>query len=152
MTDATASSMDALAIDAFLEAQQVGVLALADDGNPYAIPMSFAYGPEDRSIYLRLGYAPGSQKRRYVAATDGVRFVVYDDTAEGWKSVVVEGHLEEVTADSLSSSIREAVEDLEIPVFAVFDRPTEEVEFHVGRIEVSGMTGIEAGSRLGGGA
>jgi len=142
MSDATATRMDAIEIADFLATQHTGVLSLASDDDAYAVPVSFAYDDADSALYLRLGYAPGSQKRTFVDAVDRASFVVYDDTPDGWRSVVARGRLEELSESSLDSSIVESVRGLDIPYFQVHDRPATDLEFHVVRLDVTELTGV----------
>lgn len=142
MPATTASRMDALEIAAFLETQGTGVLAMADGGDGYAVPVSFAYDDADSSVYFRLGYAPGSEKRAYVEAVESASFVVYDDTEEGWKSVVVRGPIELLSETSLDSAVVQSVRELDIPYFHVHDRPADEMEFNVVRLEATELTGV----------
>ena len=142
MGEQTARAMDGLEIAEFLSGHRTGLLALAKGDVGYAIPVSFAFDPDESFVYLRLGFAPGSQKRAFVDATDRASFVVYDETDEGWKSVVAEGRLEERSKTSLDSSIVEAVEGLRIPFFSVHRRPARDLEFGVHRVAVSTLNGI----------
>lgn len=145
MADETATEMDALAIDSFLESQHTGVLTMAKADDAYGVPLSFTYDDEDRAIYLRLGFAPGSQKRQYLDATDHVTFVVYEDTEAGWKSVVFEGKLEYVTDEDVDATVVEAMKGLDIPYFKVHERPATDVQFDVARIQPTKVSGIVAG-------
>jgi len=148
----TATHMDAEGIAAFLDTQETGVLSLANDDDSYAIPVSFASDVDDEGgeggegggveIYFRFGFAPGSEKRAYVDASDRVSFVVYDDTAAGWKSVVARGRLEAVSARSLDAIVAEAVRGLDIPYFAVHDSPVAELHFTLVRLDATELTGI----------
>lgn len=134
--------MDGIEIAEFLASQDTGVLSLAKENRGYAIPVSFAYVDEGPSVYLRLGYAPDSQKRAFLESTESASFVVYDETESGWKSVVVEGTLEERTKSALDGSIAEAVERLDIPFLSVHDRPKRELAFSLVRIKPSKLTGV----------
>jgi len=145
MGETTRGTMDALDIASFLETQDTGVLSLANDDDAYAIPVSYAYDDDEDVIYLRLGFAPGSQKRRFLDATNHVAFVVYADTDDGWKSVVVEGNVDQLTHDSLDAAIVEVIEGLEIPYFQVHDRPATDIRFVIAKIEPTSMTGIVEG-------
>lgn len=136
--------MDGLEIAEFLHGQSTGVLSMARGDAGYAIPVSFVYDDAGPYVYLRLGYAPGSQKRAFVDATARATFVVYDDTDEGWRSVVAEGRLEELSKTTLDSTIVEAVEGLHIPFFSVHRRPASDLEFGVLRIAISTLNGIAA--------
>jgi hypothetical protein len=141
--------MDAEGIAAFLDTQETGVLSLANDGDGYAIPVSFASDVDDEGgegeFYFRFGFAPGSEKRTYVDASDRVSFVVYDDTAAGWKSVVARGRLEAVSARSLDAIVAEAVRGLDIPYFAVHDSPIADLHFTLVRLDATELTGIVEG-------
>lgn len=141
----TATEMDAIEMGEFLDTQQTGVLSLAKDGDGYAIPVSFVYDDGHQDVYLRLGFAPASQKRKYLDATEHVSFVVYDETDEGWKSVVIQGTTEELSSSTLDSSIHEAVNDIEIPFMSVHQRPVTETEFRIVRISVTTINGLVEG-------
>jgi nitroimidazol reductase NimA-like FMN-containing flavoprotein (pyridoxamine 5'-phosphate oxidase superfamily) len=147
--------MDAEEIAAFLDTQETGVISFANDDDSYAIPVSFASDVNDgddvddageeagaAELYFRFGFAPGSEKRTYVDASDRVSFVVYDDTAAGWKSVVARGRLEAVSARSLDAIVAEAVRGLDIPYFAVHDSPIGELHFTLVRLDATELTGV----------
>lgn len=147
MSDPPRREMDAIEIAEFLDGQRTGTLALADADDAYAVPVSFDFDAETQHVYMRLGYGPESRKRAFIDAADLVSFVVYDDTAEGWKSVVVQGALETLSETSLDSSIREAVANLDIPYFQIHDRPAGETEFNIVRIDPVKVTGIVEAAR-----
>lgn len=139
--------MDALEITEFLEAQHTGVLAMGRDNIGYAIPISYTYDDDGPYIYFRLAYAGRSQKRKFIEAADSVAFVVYADTEVGWKSVVAEGPIEERSETDFEAHRIEADRELDVPYFTVHDRPADELEFVIARIDVSDLTGVvEAGS------
>lgn len=145
---ATATAMDAVEIAQFLESQETGVLSLADGDDSYGLPVSFVYDEEDDRgpyVYFRLGFAPGSMKRRYVDASDIVSFTVYDRTPSGWKSVVARGELEEVSARTLDAIVGEAVRGLDIPYFSVHDRPIDQLNLSLARIDITELNGIVEG-------
>lgn len=145
MSDPAREQMDRFEIDAFLESQQTGILALADADDAYAIPLSYVYEAGETTVYFRLGYAPGSQKKRFVEATEQVTFAVYDRTDEGWKSVLMQGRLNELSHDSLDSAILEVAQGLDIPYFQVHDRPAKDIQFTIVELEASSLSGIVAG-------
>lgn len=144
----TATRMDEATIDEFLDSHETGVLALADSSEGYGVPVAYAYENEETvgpRLYLRLGFAPGSEKRVFVDVSDRVSLTVYDETAAGWKSVVARGTLEEMTARSLDAFVAEVVTDLEIPYFTVHDREPSEVHFSLVRLDIDELTGIVEG-------
>lgn len=149
MADGRAKAMDALEIATFLADQQSGVLALASEDRVYAVPVSFAYADDGPALYFRLGYGPDSQKRSFVEASDEATFVVYDHTAEGWKSVIAEGRLESLSESALDSSVVEAVERLQIPFFQVHQRPASELELAIVRLDVGKLSGVVESRRAG---
>lgn len=138
-------NMDAIQIDEFLASQQTGVLSLAHGDDAYGIPLSFWFDDSDSSIYFRMGYAPGSQKRKFVESSQYVTFVVYDHNDDGWKSVVAEGELEVLSEDTLDSAVEEATRHLDIPYYEVHERPVDELEFDIIRMRVTKLNGIAEG-------
>ena len=125
----------------FLGSGGTGVVAFAKDDESYAIPVSYGFDPEEERIYLRLAFAPESEKRAFVNATSTVSLVVDDDTADGWKSVVARGHLAEVTEAALDSTIVEAMRTMDIPFVTIYDRPSAELAFEMYRLEPDELTG-----------
>ncbi len=141
------------ASEAFLREQRTGVLSLASDDRGYGIPMAYAYEPETQAVYLRMGYGPESTKRQFVTAAEEVTFVVYDDTEQGWQSVLVRGPIEELASleqvrtrhprGGSGGAIEQALRNLRIPFVQVFDADAEaDLEFVVGRIEAEEITGV----------
>ncbi|MBV0924586.1 pyridoxamine 5'-phosphate oxidase family protein [Halomicroarcula limicola] len=139
------TDMDAIEIADFLRSQRTGVLCLARDDDSYGVPLSFVYRDDDSGIYFRMGYAPGSQKRKFLDATDHATFVVYGQTDEGWRSVVAEGTLDVLTEDNVDSAVEEATKALDIPYYEVHDRPVEDLEFNIVRLQISHLSGIVEG-------
>lgn len=137
--------MDAAQIANVLDTQQTGVLSLARENDSYCIPVSFAFAEDEQNVYLRLGYGQTSTKRQFVEAVDQASFLVYDKTADGWKSVLARGSLEDLSQDSLDSTHLEAVKNLHIPYFRVHGVPAGDPEFTIARIEVTELTGIASG-------
>lgn len=151
MTDSAVHTLDRSEVAAFLDDQQTGVLALADEDTAYAIPVSFTYDHEDEAVYLRLGYGPESTKRGFVDAVEEATFVVYDETDDGWVSVLVRGQLEELSSleevrsrhprAGSDGSLERAITNLEIPYVRVFDTDAD-LEFVIARVEASEVTGV----------
>lgn len=142
MTTETATQMDGLEIADFLASQETGVLSLASDDDAYAIPVSYAISGNESNLFVRLGYGPGSEKRRFVEATEEAVLVVYDETDEGWRSVVARGPLEPLGETELDDAVETAVRGLDIPFFRVHDRPTDDLEFSLVRLRTTSLTGV----------
>ncbi|MFC7027671.1 pyridoxamine 5'-phosphate oxidase family protein [Halomicroarcula sp. GCM10025324] len=138
-------NMDAIQIEEFLKNQVTGVLSLARENDGYGVPLSYWFDEDDSSFYFRMGYAPGSQKRKFIDASQYVTFVVYADTEEGWKSVLAEGELEVLSEDTIDASIEEVTRHLDIPYYEVHERPIDELEFDILRMRVTKLNGIAEG-------
>jgi nitroimidazol reductase NimA-like FMN-containing flavoprotein (pyridoxamine 5'-phosphate oxidase superfamily) len=145
MANQTRSEMDSIHIADFLQTQDTGVLALAEADEAYGVPVSFDYEPDRQAVYLRLGFGENSQKERFLEASSRVSFVVYDQTDEGWKSVVVQGTTETVAESSLDATIREALDDIRVPYYRVHAAPATETDFHIVRIDPDSVSGIVEG-------
>ncbi len=134
--------MDGLEIAAFLESRQTGVLGLGMDDRGYAVPISYAYQPDDQELYFRFGFSGESQKREYIEAASQVAFVVYDHGEAGWKSVMAIGPLELVSETTLDSTVIEAVNQVEIPFFSIHEASRGDLEFTIARLPPDSLTGV----------
>lgn len=124
-------------IEAHLRAETVGVLALADDGESYAIPVAYHYDGE--RIYVRLGLNPNSRKTEMLSKTDTACFLIYgaDPLQDSW-SIIATGSLSE--AESASGFDDELVNELFVPL-RVFDEPIENIDPTVFVLETESITG-----------
>jgi len=146
MSDRTATLMDTSEIDDFLEEHQTGVLSLADgDGSAYGFPISFVHYPDEARLYFRFAYGPDSQKREFFETTSRATFVVHGETADGWKSVVVEGELAEFLEPDAPVNVVDDVNDLDVPFFEVFEQPESDLEFRIVALDIDALQGrVEA--------
>lgn len=86
-------------IDQYLSEQGHGILALADDGDAYGVPVSFGYDGDFLYTSL-LKFGDVSQKIEYLEETDTACLTTYHvSTRFDWKSVVVRGEYREVDED-----------------------------------------------------
>lgn len=106
--------------DAFLEDHETGVLSLARDDEPYAVPVSYGYDPEDRRIYLRLVTTPDSEKQRFLVDASRASLVVYETDGDGYRSVVAAGRLSEVDREELTVEHVERFGDAKRPLFEMW--------------------------------
>ncbi|WP_435183400.1 pyridoxamine 5'-phosphate oxidase family protein [Halobellus sp. EA9] len=139
--DDSAVAMDREAIDDLLGTGGVGVLALADADEPYAIPMSYGYDADERAVYLRFGYAEESEKRRFVSRSDGAALVVAVEGDDGWASVVVRGPLTEVPEAAIDGTIVESIRAIDIPYFTIYDEPARDLAYQLYRLDAEEVTG-----------
>ncbi|MHC3436654.1 pyridoxamine 5'-phosphate oxidase family protein [Natrialbaceae archaeon A-gly3] len=80
----------------FLTEQGVGLLALADGGDAYAIPISFGYDGE-RAVFSYWHFGTETAKEEYTEATRRACLAVYDvHSPVKWRSVLAFGELEEI--------------------------------------------------------
>ncbi|WP_135852958.1 pyridoxamine 5'-phosphate oxidase family protein [Halorussus salinus] len=142
MTDAGAVEMDAEERTEFLAHGGTGVLSFArGDESPLSLPVSYGYDETEGHFYFRLAFDPDAEKRGPVEEGASMSFVTYEDTDEGWRSVVAEGELEEISEESLDSSVGEAMRQVEIPLVDVFERNPREVNFRFFRLDPDELAG-----------
>lgn len=112
------------------------VLALADGGDSYAVPVSTHY--RDGRVLVRLSEHGDETKFEYLDATETATLVFYEVDGEGdsW-SVMVRGELAETETPD------EATLDEWFGPFRLFDEAVPEVSFRVFELDASAAVGRE---------
>ncbi|ELY45984.1 pyridoxamine 5'-phosphate oxidase family protein [Natronorubrum tibetense] len=127
--------------DAFLDTGGVGVLSFGSDAgeSPASLPVSYGYYADAGNFYFRLSFPPDSSKSDVIDRP--VSFVVFDETDDGWRSVVATGSLEELADAPAESAAVQGMWAVQIPTVDVFDRPREEISFRDFRLVPETLTG-----------
>lgn len=128
-------------VDEFLGSHETGVLALAGSEEPYAIPISYGYDADDRSLYLRLVSTPESEKRAFLSSAPQARLVVYDDVDDTYRSVVVQGPLEEISPDDLSPEDIAQYGRAKRPLFEIWAESKRDLTIELYRLAATEITG-----------
>lgn len=123
---------------------RVGVLALARDGESYAIPMGHVL--EDDRLLFRFGNEPDSMKAAFAEATTTATFTAYhggahdgdDDHGESW-SVVARGPIRRTDRHPDDATLNEL-----FPPFRFFDEDVADVEYDIYELVIEELTGREA--------
>jgi hypothetical protein len=119
-----------------LHGVEAGVLALADGGDAYAVPVSFRY--DEGRFLLRLTDDGDSEKVAFVRATDSATFVAFGaDGTDSW-SVLARGPLVEPDDGEVAALLAEP--DSFGPV-RVFDEAVSDVEVRVFELLAESVTG-----------
>jgi nitroimidazol reductase NimA-like FMN-containing flavoprotein (pyridoxamine 5'-phosphate oxidase superfamily) len=140
MTDQdSAVVMDREAIDELLGTGGVGVMALARESDPYAIPVSYGYDAGE--VYLRLGFGEESEKKRYLERSERAALVVTTEGDRGWESVVVRGPLSAIPEASIDGTVVEAIRSIDIPFFTIYEESPRELEYQLYRLRPDEVTG-----------
>lgn len=127
--------------DSILGRHETGVLSLARESEPYAIPISYGYDTEVRRFYLRLVSTPESEKRRFLASSPHARLVVYEEDDPIYRSVVTIGTLNEVPRDELTVEHIEQYGEAKRPLFEIWGESRRDLDiqlYHLEPDEVSG--------------
>lgn len=132
--------MSAEETDAFLGAHGTGVLSLARDDDPYAIPIAYGYDPSERRFYLRSVSTPDSDKRRFLGDDPQARLVVYED-GEVYRSVVAAGPLVRVDPESLTAADVEQYGSAGRPLFEAWLESTDELDIELYRLDAATVNG-----------
>ena len=113
---------------------EVGVLALANGSDAYAVPVGYHYDGE--RLLVRLGERDDSTKMDFLESTGTATLVVYEKESEtsSW-SVLVRGKLVALPPES-DREINEQFEP-----FRLFDEGVEEVDAAVYELRMEEVTG-----------
>lgn len=141
MTFDQETALSSAETDALLARHETGVLSLARDDEPYAVPVSYGYDPDARRVYLRLVAAPDSEKRRFLVGTPRARLVVHERDGDGHRSVVATGRLFEVERDDLTVEHVERYGDAKRPLFEAWEESRAELDVALYRFDPEDLGG-----------
>lgn len=129
-------------IDEFLSDQGHGVLTFTSK-DPYGIPISYGYTKEDAVPVLQLIFEEDSRKKSLLNENKTVSLVVYDyNDPFDWKSVIVEGELEEV--DSLPDKyIEDFAADAAAVDFSIFDEDASDLDVRWYILNIENISGYQ---------
>ncbi|WP_128226400.1 pyridoxamine 5'-phosphate oxidase family protein [Halobacteriaceae archaeon SHR40] len=130
--------------DEFLGNGGTGVLSLsAGEDSPHSVPVSYGYDSSTETFYFRL--AVGADSSKADAEDSHVSFVTYDETDEGWQSVVAQGQLEGVESEGIEVETLAGLDRVDIPLVDIFEGPIREISFEFYRLVPDELTGrVEA--------
>lgn len=120
-----------------LAAADVGVLALADHGEAYAVPM--AHVLQDDRLLFRFGDDPGSEKVAFAAETTTATYTVfeYTDPTDSW-SVLVRGPIRRTDLHPDDATLNEL-----FPPFRIFGEEVDEITYDMYELEIEELNGRE---------
>lgn len=135
--------MDEAELADYLREHTTGVLALADAGDAYAVPVGYHFDGE--RLLIRLGVHDDSEKLDYLTNTERATFVVYDTSREdrSW-SVLARGTVHELSDEEQEAISDTVVNDLYDPI-RVFGEDVDELAATVFEFRIEELTGRRTG-------
>jgi hypothetical protein len=147
-------NLDRDEIDEMLVRKGIGVLAMVDDGQPYAIPISFGYDADQMVFPMQWGTGGRSRKGRAIDSDPRVCLTVYEqdeDEEAVWRSVVITGEIYEIEADDEERAYASLAANADFPPdIGVWGVPFDDVEFRLFGLDTTDCTGREFASKYGG--
>lgn len=131
-------------IDSFLSRHETGVIALAREGNSYAVPISYGYDSRRREFYLRLVSNPESKKREFLKSTPHTRLVVYEEDDPVYTSIVATGRLNEISRDELTTEHIEQYGEAKRPLFEIWGESLSALNVRLYRLDPEELSGRKA--------
>ena len=135
------TEMSAAETDALLARHETGVLSLARDDVPYAIPISYGYDTEARRFYVRLVSTPESEKRSFLASAPQSRLVVYEEDGDTYRSVVATGELAPVDPSELTVERIEQFGRAKRPLFEIWGQGKPDLDIHLYELDPEELSG-----------
>lgn len=135
------TEMSATETDDLLGRHETGVLALARDGDPYAIPISYGYDRSKREFYMRLVSTPESEKRSFLASSPSARLVVYEEEETTYRSAVVTGTLERIDPADLTPETIEQYGRAKRPLFEIWGEGKEDLDIELYQLKPDEISG-----------
>ena len=128
-------------VDAFLACHETGVLSLARDETPYAIPISYGFDETSRDVFLRLVSTPDSEKREFLDSSPQARVVVYEEDEDAYSSVVGVGTLRQVDLDELTPETIAQYGETRRPLFEIWADGKADLDIDLYRFAPDRLTG-----------
>lgn len=135
------SELSQAELDSFLGRKETGVLALARQDDPYAIPISYGYDGENQRFYFRLVSTPDSEKRRFLASFPKARLVVYEQDGDTYHSVIAAGVLEDLPREDLTVEHIVQYGGAKRPVFEIWGSAMEHLDVELYRLDSDMLSG-----------
>jgi hypothetical protein len=135
------TEMTAAEIDEVLARHETGVLSLARQDEPYAIPISYGYDPEKRRFYMRLVSTPESQKREFLSSSPDVRLVVYEEDDQTYRSVIATGSLDRVTTDEMTTERIVQYGQAKRPLFEIWGQSKRDLDIQLYELDAEELSG-----------
>ncbi len=118
MTGKAVKHFSSAEIDQFLKQEKVGVLSMADERTPYAVPVTYAYDGEN--IYLTI--RKKGRKLNYITLNSRVCLAIYRIPPDfgidnmSWASVICEGTVSQlIEPEGIEKAIRTAEQHFGLP-------------------------------------
>jgi len=127
--------------DALLGRRETGVLSLARDGEPHAVPVSYGYDASDRRFCMRLVSTPGGEKDRFLTDSPPVRFVVYEEDDSTYRSVIANGRLELVPRAELTPDHVERFGTAKRPLFEMWQEARDDLDIRLYELDPDELSG-----------
>jgi len=128
-------------VNAFLSRHETGVLSLARDATPYAIPISYGFDEQSRDAFLRLVSTPDSEKRAFLASNPQARIVVYEEDGNEYQSVVGIGTLHRVDLEELTPETIAQYGNTRRPLFEIWADGKPDLDIELYRFVPEQLTG-----------
>jgi len=141
MTVEQQTAMTDAETDALLGRHETGVLALARDDTPYAVPISYGYDASGRRFCMRLVSTPNGEKGRFLTDSPRVRFVVYEEAGAVYRSAVANGRLELVPRSDLTPEHVERYGTAKRPLFEMWDEARENLDIRLYELDPDELSG-----------
>jgi len=134
-------------IDEMLIRRGIGVLAMVNGEQPYAIPISFGYDTEETVFPIQWGSGYDSRKNTLIEDNPNVCLTVYEqdpDDPTVWRSIITTGEIHEIEEADEEQAYAALAANAEFPPdFGIWGVPFEDVEFRLFGLTVDECTGRE---------
>jgi nitroimidazol reductase NimA-like FMN-containing flavoprotein (pyridoxamine 5'-phosphate oxidase superfamily) len=141
MVRSARTALSAAETDRLLAQHETGVLSLAAEDVPYAIPVSYGYDADERLFYLRLVATPGSEKAQFLDGDPRARLVVQESEGDSYHSVIATGRLVEIPREELTVADVEQYGDAEPPLFEMWGRDKRGLDVDLYVLDPGEITG-----------
>ena len=146
MAEISGVEMNESDVAEYLTRQGHGVLTFSGE-KPYGVPISFAYDEQNNRCVFQLLSTALSRKAARLRESDAATLIVYEwNTPDDWRSVILEGSLEEIEPESTDAIAAAEVfaEHASMIGSEIFAGPLEELDVQWYGLRIDAISGYHS--------
>lgn len=125
----------------YLATHQTAVMSLRGSDNPYAVPITYRFDPDEETFYFRLVFPRRSEKREFLPDVPECWLVSYDEEYPLFQSVIAKGTPREIPKEEITAEHVTQLGETQPPLFEMWASPRSDVDIRLYEMDPEEMSG-----------